>query len=1302
MGGQSPQTNTDNITERSGLNKDESIDMKQDKDESERKSDGAQTVSPMGAYFKLWSFADPFDVFLRCLAALAALGSGTAEPLMAIIFGNLVNIFNGDPPVSPEEFRSQVNKNALYFVYLFVGKFACVYTAAVLFNLTASRMAGKIRLRYLRTVLHQPISYFDKNAPGSIATSLANDTNVIQVGLSEKLGIVFQVISMVTSAFIISFTRNWKLTLVTATMVPYMIVSTGFFGGLSTNVETKVNEKLSNASGVAEEALSSILNITAMGAKEKIVQIFDVHLKEATRYFKRIGPLQAGIYGNMFLAVHSAYALSLFYGVKLVSRGEITNGGTVVTVLFCMILASSAMAFLAPLIPDFTKAAASAQKIVKMIGDSKDDKTSQDDGAQLNPETLRGKLEMKEVSFAYPERPTVTVLDNMNLRIPPNKVTAIVGHSGSGKSTIVGLLERWYALGQGSILVDGQDIKDLDLRWWRTQIGLVQQEPMLFNDTIYHNVLNGLRGADFQQLPDAKKRELVINACKQANAHHFIEQLPNGYDTLAGERAGLLSGGQKQRIAVARSIVSNPKVLLLDEATSALDSEAERAVSAALEKASRGRTTVMIAHKLSTVVNANNIVVLNKGIIVEQGTHSELLALGGHYCRLLQAQGSSHDNSGRETPIEDEINQTVSRKLTRTSTKAVYDPTNDITSSIESQEISRRYGILHCVFKIYSEQKSLVAPSILGLIAGMIGGAAFPLQAVFFSRLTTVFVHQGQELIDRGNFWALMFFVLGISQLLAYLVLFSFMGMVGAKIGQVYRRDYLKSMLSQDVGFFQAEGNTSGGLTALLSADGFDVSMLFASNSGLIVIFITNLISCIILAIAVYWKMALVALFGCLPPLLAAGFMRMRMDLTAQDRCATSFLESARYSTEAVAAIRTVSSLTMESKVESMYHQKLQAASASSIKLMMVGMALYALSDTMALAASALAFWYGGRLVSFGELSVTQYFIIFAAVIFGGQSAGLMFGFTSSTNKAHAAMNRMLSLIHSKPPINSSTGVDPKSSPPSSDTPTVEFRDVRFRYPSRPTVPVLRGISLSVSRGSHVCVVGPSGCGKSTLVVLLERFYDLLGSSEDEKVQNSGEICVYGRPIVEWDIIKLRKMMGLVAQDTTLYQGTIRDNILMGIDETEATQSDEDIETRITTACKEANIHDFITSLPQGYATDVGARGVALSGGQRQRLALARCLIRNPEILLLDEATSALDPESEKAVREALTKTRKERERLTVISVTHQVESMRDADYVFVMDKGIVVEEGKWEVLMSRRGRLWSMVVQGEVQGEAH
>jgi ATP-binding cassette subfamily B (MDR/TAP) protein 1 len=296
-------------------------------------------------------------------------------------------------------------------------------------------------------------------------------------------------------------------------------------------------------------------------------------------------------------------------------------------------------------------------------------------------------------------------------------------------------------------------------------------------------------------------------------------------------------------------------------------------------------------------------------------------------------------------------------------------------------------------------------------------------------------------------------------------------------------------------------------------------------------------------------------------------------------------------------------------------------------------------------------------------------------------------------NKAQTGMNRILYLTQSKPPINSSTGLDPTSSPIPPSTPTIQLHDLHFCYPARPETSILRGLSLSIPRGSHVCIVGPSGCGKSTIIALIQRFYDLQTSKTpitDSDPHDSGEIRIYGRPIAEWDVHKLRSMMGLVSQDTMLYQGTIRENILLGIDERNLTP--DELQARLETACQQANLHDFITSLPSSYETELGSRGVAVSGGQRQRIALARCLIRNPQILLLDEWTSALDAESETAVRAALAKIRREREGLTIVSISHQIEGMKDADSIIVVDQGFVVEQGGWKELMRTKGRLWRML----------
>jgi ATP-binding cassette subfamily B (MDR/TAP) protein 1 len=290
-----------------------------------------KTLSASKAYFRLWRYASPLDWLLRTVGVFAALGGGTAYPLMTIIFGSLVNDFNAIALglESPSQFRHRVNHNTLWFVYLFVGKFGLLYIADFFFCFTATRIARRIRIQYLNKVIHQPISYFDRHTPGSIAASLSTDTNIIEVGLADKVVTVCQGVGMIISAFIIALTKSWKMTLVVGTSIPYIVITTMILGSIDSAFETKRREKYSEASKISEEALSSISTVTALGAKDKIVEMFSVPLLAASRLTIKIGPVQASMYGNMFFAMQSTYALALFYGNKLFSDGEIKDGGTV-------------------------------------------------------------------------------------------------------------------------------------------------------------------------------------------------------------------------------------------------------------------------------------------------------------------------------------------------------------------------------------------------------------------------------------------------------------------------------------------------------------------------------------------------------------------------------------------------------------------------------------------------------------------------------------------------------------------------------------------------------------------------------------------------------------------------------------------------------------------------------------------------------------------------------------------------------------------------------------------------------------
>lgn len=386
------------------------------------------------------------------------------------------------------------------------------------------------------------------------------------------------------------------------------------------------------------------------------------------------------------------------------------------SVIFAVLVAAQALTQIAPQTVAVSKAAAAAHDMFSVI-----DRKSAVDSLSAQGTTIpdfQGNIKVSNIDFAYPSRPDVPILKNFSIDIPANKTTAFVGASGSGKSTIFGLLERWYSISAGEITLDGHQLTDLNLQWLRTSVRLVQQEPTLFTGTIYQNVADGLSGTSMNDLPEEEKRRLVKEACESSYAHDFILELPNGYDTMIGERGASLSGGQKQRIVIARSIISNPRVLLLDEATSALDPTAEKIVQTALNNVAKGRTMISIAHRLSTIRTADNIIVMSKGQVLESGTHSELIKMNGKYASLVRAQDlGDGDASNAEGDEAEETKHGNNFDLVASRASAG-------AQTIQAEaETGPSYGLLHGLWIIIKEQPelwwALVVISLCGVAGGM-------------------------------------------------------------------------------------------------------------------------------------------------------------------------------------------------------------------------------------------------------------------------------------------------------------------------------------------------------------------------------------------------------------------------------------------------------------------------------------------------------------------------------------------------------------------------------------------------------
>jgi ATP-binding cassette, subfamily B (MDR/TAP), member 1 len=1127
----------------------------------------------------LFRYASTWDIIIFYVAAISSIAAGAALPLMTVIFGNLSGVFQGIllGTISRAEYADTLVRYVLYFIYLAIAEFVTTYIGTVGSIYVGEHVTAKLREEYLKAILRQNIAFFDKLGAGEVTTRITADTNLVQDAISEKISLTLYGIATFITAFVIGFVKSWKLTIICASSVVAITATMGIGSTFMVRWGKKSLESYAIGGSVVEEVLGSIRNATAFGTQDKLALQYNKHLLEARRWGWRVKGILGVMVGFMFLFIYWNYGLAFWEGSRLLVSGE-ASLASILTIILAIIIGAFSLGNVAPNGQAFTSGLSAAAKIYNTIDRiSPLDPTS---AAGKILDTVEGSVELKTVKHIYPSRAEVVVMSNVNLLIPAGKTTALVGASGSGKSTIVGLVERFYDPVGGGVYLDGHNIETLNLRWLRQQISLVQQEPVLFGTTIRENIRHGLIGSRFENEQKEQQEERIISAAKQANAHDFISNLPEGYETHVGERGFLLSGGQKQRIAIARAIVSDPKILLLDEATSALDTKSEGVVQAALDAAAQGRTTIVIAHRLSTIKTADNIVVMSEGQIIEQGTHDDLLERKGAYHSLVNAQqiGDQTQRSAEEEEkaamTEAELTKTVTARSRQASTapedeKLALGRTNT-SKSISSQVLEKKssgkgpqYSLFVLIKFIASFNRKEWYLMALGLCFSIISGGGQPTQGIFFAKAIVALsqpLTRSDEIRSQVNFWALMYLMLGLVNLLAMVILGLSFAFCSERLIHRARDRAFRTMLRQDISFFDKEENTTGALTAFLSTEATHLGSISGATLGTILTCTTTLVGACAISLAIGWKLALVCI-STIPVLLGCGFFRFYILAKFQGRSKKAYESSASYACENTNAIRTVASLTREDDVYQHYHAQLVIQGRRSLISVLKSSSLYASSQSCMLLCTALGFWYGGTLIGKGEYNLFQFFICFSEIIFGAQSAGTIFSFAGDMSKARNAANELRRLVDLKPSIDnwSTDGqqVDTVDG-------TIEFRDVHFRYPSRPEVPVLRGLNLTVKPGQYVALVGASGCGKSTTIQLMERFYDPL----------AGGVFVDGKEISGLNLNQYRSFLALVSQEPTLYQGTIKENILLGADRSDV--PDE----HIIQACKDANIYTFIMSLP--------------------------------------------------------------------------------------------------------------------------
>lgn len=497
---------------------------------------------------------------------------------------------------------------------------------AYLFSLAGERIVTDLRKSLYDRLVAQDIALFDSRSTGELLNRLSSDTSVLQQAVTVNTSMALRFSVTLIGAMIIMLIKSWKLTLLMLALVPVVVIGAAIYVRWLRKMSRQYQDALAESATRAEESLSGIRTVRRFAREDHERSRYATAIEKAFGLAKERAFYSSAFHGFMSFAGYGAIAGVLWYGARLVNTQELSFGDLTSFLLYTFSMAFSLSA-LSSLWGDYAKALGASDRVFQLI-----DSVPKVQGGSLCLDSLEGHLSFDKVQFRYPSRPDQPVLKDFHLELKAGEVVALVGPSGAGKSTVAALISRLYDPDQGQIRLDGRDLRDFDTDWLRQRIGIVAQEPLLFSSTVAENIRYGrLTATD----------EDIRRAAEVANARDFIEGFPEGFETKVGEKGVRLSGGQKQRVAIARAVLKDPRILILDEATSALDAESEHLVQEALERLEQGRTTLIIAHRLSTVRNADRVVVLEDGQVVQSGSHDELVNEDGLYKKLVSRQFES-------------------------------------------------------------------------------------------------------------------------------------------------------------------------------------------------------------------------------------------------------------------------------------------------------------------------------------------------------------------------------------------------------------------------------------------------------------------------------------------------------------------------------------------------------------------------------------------------------------------------------------------------------------------------------------
>uniref|UniRef100_A0A0E0G319 MDR-like ABC transporter n=1 Tax=Oryza nivara TaxID=4536 RepID=A0A0E0G319_ORYNI len=902
------------------------------------------------SFMTVFVHVDKADVVLMVLGLLGAIANGISMPVMLLTFSHVYNDLGHGTDIVGQQFGSKVNMNARNLVFLAAGLWVMAFLEGYCWARTAERQVSLMRARYLRAVLRQDMEYLDlkKGSTAEVITGMSNDTTVVQDVLSEKIPNFVMNAALFAGSYGVGLALMWKLVLPALPSVLLLIIPGFIYGGVVIGLARRSREQYTHAGAIAEQAISSVRTVYSFVAERTTMAQFSAALEKSVRLGLKQGLAKGVAIGSNGIAF-AILAFNVWYGSRLVMYHGY-QGGTVFAVSFVTIRGGLALGSALSSLKFLLEASLAAERILEVIRRVPKIDSESDTGEELA--NVAGEVEFRNVDFCYPSRPESPIFVSFSLRVPAGRTVALVGGSGSGKSTVIALLERFYDPSAGEVTVDGVDIRRLRLKWLRAQMGLVSQEPALFATSIRENILFGKEDAPAEE---------VVAAAKAANAHNFISQLPQGYDTQVGERGVQMSGGQKQRIAIARAILKSPKILLLDEATSALDTESERIVQEALDMASMGRTTIIIAHRLSTIRNADIIVVMQSGEVMELGPHDELIANeNGLYSSLVRLQQTRDSNeidqicvTGSTSGVEQSNIHIMTRRF---STVSRSNSARSLGDARDADNTKKQKLPVPSFRRLLMLNAPEWKQSLMGGFSAILFGGIQPTYSYTLgSMISAYLLTDHAEIKDNTRTNALIF--LGLAVLSFFLNIgqhYNF-GAMGKYLTKRIKEQMLAKILTFEIGWFDRDKNSSGPLCSQLA------------------------------------KYA---------------------NISMSEKSKHAQAESSKLATEAVSNLQTVTAFSSQERILCLFNQAQDGPRKESIRQSWFAGLGLGTPMSLVICTWALELWYCGRLVADHQITNTELFQTFYILVNTGFTLSIQPGkSTDIVGKSGSGKSTIIGLI---------------------------------------------------------------------------------------------------------------------------------------------------------------------------------------------------------------------------------------------------------------------------------------------------